>query len=31
MTIKEKLALMAEINKLNDKRVQEFLKAQKQG
>lgn len=31
MSITEKLILMAEIKKLNDKRVQEFLKAQKQG
>lgn len=31
MTIKEKLALMAEIKKLNAKRVQEYLKARKQG
>ena len=31
MTITKKLALMAEMKKLNDKRVQEYLKARKQG
>ena len=31
MTITTKLALMAEMKKLNDKRVQEYLKARKQG
>lgn len=31
MSIKEKLALMAEMKRQNDKRVQEFLMAQKQG
>lgn len=31
MTIKKKLALMAEMKKLNDKRVQEYLAGKKQG
>lgn len=31
MMIKEKLALMAEMKKLNDKRVLEFLLDRKQG
>ena len=31
MTIKEKLTMMAEMKKLNDKRVLEFLLDRKQG
>lgn len=31
MTIKKKLALMAEMKKLNDKRVREYLTSKKQG